>query len=112
MKYKLKKILSSNWLLCTLLTLMQFLEYKAYDFLTGLRHRNDASPVVIVKIDEKSIKEIGGWPWPRAYIADGIERLSSFSPRVMGIHLLFPGQEINPGLKTVQQKEKKPLQTR
>jgi serine/threonine-protein kinase len=118
MKYKLKKILSSNWLLCTLLTLavlagmlsgfypMQFLEYKAYDFLTGLRHRNDASPVVIVKIDEKSIKEIGCWPWPRAYIADGIERLSSFSPRVMGIHLLFPGQEINPGLKTVQQVRK------
>jgi len=118
MKYKLKKILSSNWLLCTLLTLavltgmlsgfypMQFLEYKAYDFLAGLRHRNDASPVVIVKIDEKSLKEIGSWPWPRTYIADGIERLSSYSPRVMGIHLLFPSEEINPGLKTVQQVRK------
>jgi len=118
MKYKLKKILSSNWLLCTLLTLvvlagmlsgfypMQFLEYKAYDFLAGMRHRNDASPVVIVKIDEKSIKEIGSWPWPRAYIADGIKRLSSFSPRVMGIHLLFPSEEINPGLTAVQQVRK------
>ena len=118
MKYKLKKILSSNWLVCTILTLvvlagmlfgfypMQFLEYKAYDFLAGMRHRNDASPVVIVKIDEKSIKEIGSWPWPRAYIADGIKRLSSFSPKVMGIHLLFPGEEINPGLTAVQQVRK------
>jgi len=76
MSLKLKKILFSNWLICTILTLlviggmllefhpMQFLEYKAYDFLTGLRKREISSQVVLVEIDDKSIKDIGSWPWP------------------------------------------------
>jgi len=110
MSLKLKKILFSNWLICTILTLliiggmllefhpMQFLEYKAYDFFTGLRKREISSQIVLVKIDDKSIKDIGCWPWPRSYIADVIRRLSKFSPKAFGLHLLYPGQEINPGL--------------
>ncbi|MDY6790644.1 MAG: serine/threonine-protein kinase [Thermodesulfobacteriota bacterium] len=113
MSLKLKKILFSNWLICTILTLlviggmllefhpMQFLEYKAYDFLTRLRKREISSQVVLVKIDEKSIKEIGCWPWPRSYIAEVISRLSRFSPKAFGLHLLYPSQEINPGLKEI-----------
>jgi serine/threonine-protein kinase len=113
MSLKLKKIIFSNWLICTILTLlviggmllefhpMQFMEYKAYDFLTGLRKREVSSHVVIVKIDDKSIKDIGCWPWPRSYIADVIRRLSKFSPKAFGLHLLYSGQEINPGLKEI-----------
>jgi len=113
MSLKLKKILFSNWLICTILTLliiggmllefhpMQFLEYKAYDFLTGLRKRETSSQIVLVKIDNKSIKDIGSWPWPRSYIADVISRLSKFSPKAFGLHLLYPSQEINPGLKEI-----------
>jgi len=111
MTLKIKKILFSNWLLCTILTLlviggmlfefhpMQFLEYKAYDFFTGLRKREISSQVVLVKIDEKSIKDIGCWPWPRSYIADMIRRLSTVSPKAFGLHILYPDQEINLGLK-------------
>lgn len=113
MSLKLKKILFSNWLLCTILTLlviggmllefhpMQFLEYKAYDFFTGLRKREISSQVVLVKIDDKSIKDIGSWPWPRSYIAEVISRLSKFSPKAFGLNLLYPDQEINPGLKEI-----------
>lgn len=114
MKFRLKKIIFSNWLVCTILTLviivgmllefypMQFLEYKTFDFLAGLRRRNDVAPIVIVKIDEKSIKDIGTWPWPRSYIADVIDRLSGYKPKVMGIHLLFPGRELNPSLTEIR----------
>jgi CHASE2 domain-containing sensor protein/tRNA A-37 threonylcarbamoyl transferase component Bud32 len=113
MSLNLKKILFSNWLLCTILTLliiggmllefhpMQFMEYKAYDFFTGLRKREFSSQVVLVKIDDKSIKDIGYWPWPRSYIADMINRLSKFSPKAFGLHLLYPSLEINPGLKEI-----------
>lgn len=113
MSLNLKKILFSNWLLCTILTLlviggmllefypMQFLEYKAYDFFAGLRKREISSQVVLVKIDDKSIEEIGCWPWPRSYIADVINRLSKYSPKAFGLHLLYPSQEINPGLKEI-----------
>jgi serine/threonine-protein kinase len=111
MKYRIKKLLLSNGLICTLLTLaiiaamlfefypLQFLEYKAFDALCGLRQRNDPHPVILVKIDDESVQEIGSWPWPRSYIAETVNRLSSFNPKVMGIHLLFPGAAINPGLE-------------
>jgi len=111
MTLKIKKLLFSNWLLCTILTVliiggmlfefhpMQFLEYKAYDFFTGLRKREISNQVVLVKIDDKSIKDIGSWPWPRSYIADMIRRLSKFSPKAFGLHILYPDQEINLGLK-------------
>jgi eukaryotic-like serine/threonine-protein kinase len=113
MSLKLKKIIFSNWLICGILTLliiggmllefhpMQFLEYKAYDFFTGIRKRKISSQVVLVKIDEKSIKDIGCWPWPRSYIADMIRRLSMYEPKAFGLHLLYPDQEINPGLKEI-----------
>ena len=113
MSINLKKILFSNWLLCMTLTLliiagmlvefhpMQFLEYKAYDFFTGRRKREISSQIVLVKIDDKSIEDIGCWPWPRSYIADVIRRLSMYGPKAFGLHLLYPGQEINPGLKEI-----------
>ena len=113
MTLKIKKFLFSNWLLCTILTVliiggmlfefhpMQFLEYKAYDFFTGLRKREISNQVVLVKIDAKSIKDIGSWPWPRSYIADMIRRLSKFSPKAFGLHILYSGQEINPGLEEI-----------
>ena len=78
MKYKIKKVLLSNWCPCTLLSLlvragmllnfypMQFVEWQFYDFLTGLRQREHSSPVVVVQVDQKSINKIGSWPWPRS----------------------------------------------
>ena len=118
MKYIIKKILFSNWFASTLLSLlvlagmllhfypMQFVEWQFYDFLTGLRQREQTSPIVIVQIDEKSIDQIGNWPWPRSVIADGIKRISRHQPRVMGIHLLFPGPRLNPGLSTLREVRK------
>ncbi len=81
---------------------MQFLEYKAYDFFAGLRKRENSSPVVIVKIDDKSIKNIGCWPWPRSYIADMIRRLSGYGPKAFGLNLLYSGSEMNLGLKEIK----------
>ena len=72
MKLKLKRLLYSTWLICGILTLlillgmlfefypMQFLEYKTYDILAGLRQRKDPNPIVIVGIDQKSIRNITG----------------------------------------------------
>ncbi len=114
MKYRLIKILFSNWLVSTFLTFifiagilfefypLQFLEHKTFDLLSGMRRRSEASPIVIVAIDEKSIQDIGPWPWRRSYIAEGISRLSAAKPRVMGIHLLFTDRELNPGLTEIQ----------
>ncbi len=115
MKLKLKRILYSNGLICGFITLlilmgmllefypMQFLEYKTYDLLATLRQRKDSNPVVIIGIDDKSIETIGGWPWPRSYIADLIRLLAKYEPKVLGIHLLYTSGELNPGLDEVKE---------
>lgn len=114
MKYRLRNILLSNWLICTMLTAafiagmlvdyypLQFIENKVYDSLVDLRGVNGSDAVVVVKIDDRSLREIGPPPWPRSIIADALTQLSGFNPRVLGVHLLFPGPQINPGLREVQ----------
>jgi len=110
----LKKIVFSNILLISLLTLvilggmlfefypLQTLEYKAYDLMAGHPRSKEADPVVIVAIDEKSIKSIGGWPWPRSYITDMVRRLSGYGTNTLGICLLYPHHELNPGLQEIK----------
>ena len=81
---------------------LQPLEYKIYDTLSRLRRHKTGIPVVIVAIDDKSIRQIGSWPWPRSYIAEMIRRLSEKKPNTLGISLLYPSRELNPGLEEIQ----------
>lgn len=46
--------------------------------------------VVIVAIDDASLKEMGAWPWSRATIATLIDALVRAQPRVIGLDLIFP----------------------
>lgn len=45
------------------------------------------SEIVIVKIDDKSINEIGRWPWPRDLYADALGKLDG--AKVVGIDVSF-----------------------
>ena len=81
---------------------LQSLEYKAYDFMASLRQREDVSPVIIVEIDDKSIKNIGSWPWPRSYIADVVRLLSGYGVNTLGIYLLYSDKELNAGLEEIK----------
>lgn len=45
--------------------------------------------IVLVAIDDPSIAAIGRWPWRRALHAELIARISSQSPRVIGMDVLF-----------------------
>ena len=47
---------------------LHFLENKVYDTLSRIRHRESGTPVVIVAIDDKSVRSIGNWLWSRDYI--------------------------------------------
>jgi adenylate cyclase len=46
-------------------------------------------PVVIVDIDEKSLKTVGQWPWPRTRVADLINRLTHMGALVIGFDIVF-----------------------
>ena len=74
-----------------------------YDSLAQLRQRETATPVVVLAIDDQSIRQIGSWPWPRSYIAEMIRLLSDYGAHTMGISLLYPTRELNPGLQEIEQ---------
>lgn len=77
------------------LTFFQLLELKAYDFKVFLRGTRPVSDrVVIVAIDESSLKREGRWPWPRTRLAKLVDRLSQSGAAVIGLDLLFPEKDI------------------
>jgi len=59
-----------------------------YDAMMPLRPAL-ASDVLIVAIDEDSLKSIGRWPWPRHIHASAIERLAAAGPKAIGYDVLF-----------------------
>ncbi|HEX9664943.1 MAG TPA: adenylate/guanylate cyclase domain-containing protein [Thermodesulfobacteriota bacterium] len=64
------------------------------DFRFKTRGNIEPNPkVVIVAIDEKSINQLGRWPWSRYLIAEFIEKLSDYKPKVVGFDILFSEQE-------------------
>ena len=64
---------------------------KTFDLYQRLAPRPpDNYGVGIVDIDEKSLLEIGQWPWPRTVIADMINRLADAKAAVVGFDAIFP----------------------
>ncbi len=49
--------------------------------------------VVIVAIDEKSLKELGRWPWTRDVIAEGTRKLFELGASVIGFDIIFSEEE-------------------
>jgi CHASE2 domain-containing sensor protein len=52
--------------------------------------------VVIVGVDAESISGVSGWPWPRCTIASLLDKLNSYSPRVVALDVLFPPKPEDP----------------
>jgi adenylate cyclase len=77
--------------------LREYIESKTYDLRLYVKNRvKDPPPpdnIVIVTVDEKSIYEIGRWPWSRAVLADLVEKISTGQPNVIGIDILFSESE-------------------
>lgn len=66
-----------------------------YDMAMRLRHAPSPDDVVIVAIDDKSLRKLGQWPWPRALHAELVTRLSEAGARVIGLDIMFaePGPD-------------------
>jgi len=46
-------------------------------------------PVVIVDIDEQSLRKLGQWPWPRTHVADLITRLTNLGAAAVAFDVIF-----------------------
>lgn len=49
--------------------------------------------VIIVDIDEKSLKELGQWPWSRNKMAKILENLSNANVSIIGMDIVFPEED-------------------
>lgn len=69
------------------------IESKTYDIRLMLRNhfktQTASNDIVIVAIDEKSIKEIGRWPWGRDVQANLVSTISRGGPKVIGIDIMY-----------------------
>ena len=95
--------------ICMYLSFMTFpafetLEKRIYEIEMRLdTPRNPSeSKVAIVNIDDKSIRKLGQWPWPRHIIADMIKILKSNGAKFIGIDMIFSEKEQNPGMKEIE----------
>ncbi len=70
---------------------LQILRLKTFDYFQVLKPRTaDGQPVVIVDIDERSLKMFGQWPWSRLRMADLVSRIGEAGAVSIGIDILFP----------------------
>src|SRR6476660_10266853 len=69
---------------------IQELRVRVFDLFQVIQPREATQrPVVIVDIDEKSLKAIGQWPWPRTRVADLITRLTQMGALVVAFDIVF-----------------------
>ncbi len=70
---------------------LEELRLRTFDFFQVLQPRVAAQrPVVIVDIDEQSLRKFGQWPWPRTRIADLVTRLTNAGALVIAFDVIFP----------------------
>ncbi|MGC2854049.1 CHASE2 domain-containing protein [Novispirillum sp. DQ9] len=70
---------------------VELLRVKTFDLYQQLKPRQIVDrPVTIIDIDERSLREIGQWPWDRRTIAELLSRLLALQPFVVGFDIVFP----------------------
>jgi len=76
---------------------LNLLELKSYDLRFQYRGvEKPAREIVILKIDEESMGELGWWPWPREKLAELINMLTEWGVSVIGIDIIFAEKESSP----------------
>lgn len=114
MKERIKKMLSASPLKIAFAVILialvlffvdapflRFMELKALDL--RMVSRGAIPPggeTVIVTIDEKSLSELGRWPWPRTTIAKLVDVLKDYGAKAVGFDIVFAEPDENSSLRT------------
>jgi adenylate cyclase len=60
-------------------------------FLRAQANSSQEDRVLVVNIDDESLRQLGDWPWPRSRIADLVEILMmDYQARAVGLDIVFP----------------------
>ncbi len=75
---------------------VKYFDNKIYDTISSAissNTKNVNSSVVIVDIDEKSLKYLGQWPWSRLILAKLIKNIKEAKPANIGLDIIFPEKD-------------------
>jgi adenylate cyclase len=96
--------------LLSLLPLWRPFEFGAYDLFLKLKPEvKESRSVVLLDVDEEAIVRSGSWPWPRGFVAKGLETLSEIGANYAVFDIEYNERSpmsvdrdyLNVGLKTV-----------
>lgn len=74
--------------------LVSRLDIRILDWMFWVRGTTEASDqIVIVDIDERSLYELGQWPWPRTQVAGLIRAINDCEPLIIGVDAFFPEED-------------------
>src|SRR3989338_5533666 len=83
--------------------LIDSVELKTYDARFKIRGQVRSSPdIVIVAIDQKTLDDLGAWPFSRVHYARMLENLKKDGAAVVGFDISFPKPDDKSGLTLVQ----------
>ena len=69
---------------------VQFLRVKIFDIYQQMKPREvSIRPVTIIDLDEKSLAEIGQWPWPRTVLAQMVSNLMQMGAGLVAFDVVF-----------------------
>jgi eukaryotic-like serine/threonine-protein kinase len=77
------------------------LERVAYDYGVRASNRTPSDAVSIIAIDDRSIANIGRWPWPRDVHAKLIDSLAAAHVKVIGYSVFFSEPQVDAGLRYI-----------
>ncbi len=84
-------------------SLMRNVETKLLDLRLRLRGaQHPKVPIALILIDDKSITELGRWPWSRHHFATVVRQLATAGARVIAFDLLFSEPEAYPTRHALQ----------
>jgi adenylate cyclase len=117
MRERLKKLASISPLKITLFIIFialilffmdvaffRFMELKALDL--RMVSRGKMAPggeTVIVTVDEKSLSEMGRWPFPRTVIARMVDQLKAYGAKAVGFDIVFAEPDENASLRAIDE---------
>jgi CHASE2 domain-containing sensor protein len=81
---------------------IQSLERSAYDWGVRASSRTPSDRVVVIAIDDASIRNIGRWPWSRQVHAKMTENLANAKAKVVANLVFFSEPQIDPGFTYIQ----------
>lgn len=80
---------------------LERLERVAYDSGVRISSGDPGERVVVVAIDDKSVQNIGRWPWSRDIHAGMVERLSSAGAKAIGATIFYSEPQVAAGLEWI-----------